>query len=117
MTRWLGSSILWIPLVVVALMGGVGVYAYQELEESTHAQLERELGTILRADVEALRLWVENQKAAVMIEAARADLVEPVLELKRLMRAADDLPTALRESAATRMIRERLATAFAMQRL
>lgn len=117
MARWLGSSILSIPLVVVALMGGVGIYSYRELERSTRAQLERELGTILRADVEALRLWVENQKAAVMTEAARADLVEPVLVLRRLTRTAADLPTALRESAATRMIRERLAPAFAMQRL
>lgn len=117
MARWVDSSILWIPLVVVALMGGVGLYAYQELARSTRAQLERELSTILEADVEALRIWVENEKAAVMTAAASTDLGAPVLELKELMRTARDVPAELSESAWTRQIRERLAPALEMHHL
>ncbi len=96
MARWLGSSFWWIPLVVVVLIGGVGVYAYRAIEHSTREQLERELGTILEADIQALHLWMENQKAVVRAEASRSDLAEPLLALHQLSRTARDVEGALR---------------------
>jgi hypothetical protein len=104
--RWLGSSISWLPLLVVVLMAGVGVYAYRAIESATRGQLERELSTILQADVAALHLWIDAQKAIVQASAVDAELIEAVLELRRLSREADDPATAMRTSETALMIRE-----------
>ncbi len=77
----------WIPLTFALLVGGVGAYAYRALEASTRAQLERELGSILQADLKALRIWVEGQKAIVRAEASRPLLLPAVLELRSLAAA------------------------------
>jgi hypothetical protein len=115
-TRWLGSSIWWIPLVVILLMGGVGIYAYRAIERSTRAQLTRELETILHADIEALRLWITSQKAVARAEAASADLVAATLELRRIAHSADDPRPALQNSNMARKVRELMAPAMRAHR-
>jgi hypothetical protein len=108
LARWLGTSFYWIPLVVVLLIGGVGAYAYRAIDRSTRAQLERELSTILQADVEALNLWIANQKAVVRAEAMSSDLQGPAVALRSLARLGDDVAGALRAAPEAAAVREHL---------
>ena len=87
-------------------MGGVGVYAYRAIAASTHAQLTRELTTILQADIEALRLWMGSQKALARGEAATADLLGPTQALREIVRSAEDLGSELLNAEAARAGRD-----------
>lgn len=50
------------PLVTAAAVAVAGFFIYQRIEVSLHRLLGDQLRTILSADVEALRLWVEQQR-------------------------------------------------------
>jgi hypothetical protein len=97
---WLRERLWSIPLVFAVLVGSVQIYAYRALEESTQLQLRRELETILSADVEALRLWVQGRKSITRAEARRLELLAPVVELAALARSAPEPRAALRDASA-----------------
>ena len=55
---------LWIwPLLLALVLGVVGVWVRNTVEDAMKAKLAAELKTILNADVEALRLWLKGQQS------------------------------------------------------
>src|SRR5262245_39536355 len=51
------------PIIVALLLGAVGWWVHESVEEAMREKLAGDLTTILNADVEALRVWTKDQKA------------------------------------------------------
>lgn len=77
------SKHLWVwPLLGALLLGGVGFWVRNRVEESTRAELGSRLQTLLKADIAALRLWFSEREADatsfssdMAIQAAIGELV------------------------------------------
>ena len=105
------SSMWWIPLWWCCSSEAVGIFAYRSIEDATRAQLTRELTAILEADVEALRIWLEGERALVAGAVHDPAIAQHTLELRELERTARDRRDALLASDAAAALHARLAPA------
>jgi hypothetical protein len=104
------ASLWWIPLVFGVLFAAVGIFSYRALERSTHGSLRQELETLLDADVEALRVWVDAHRNFVRAQASDSALQAPTSELLSAARSAPGDPgEALRSHPDHAAIREMVA--------
>ncbi len=109
MLRWFRSGLWWVPLLFAILMGSVGFYSYRVLERSTQAQLQRELHTILQADIEALKMWLDGRRAVTRAVASSSALRAPIEKLQALVRGSPNPAPALAAAPAADTIRQLVA--------
>jgi hypothetical protein len=76
--RW-----IW-PVIAVLGLGAVRWFSNQAIEGAMQKQLASQLDTILRADVESLRIWIKEQQVDAELIAAATPLVPAVPELTNL---------------------------------
>lgn len=69
------------PLVTAVVVAAVGFFIYQRIERNLHRLLQEQLQTILTAEVEALRLWRDQQVVTAQNAAREPDAREAILEL------------------------------------
>jgi hypothetical protein len=75
----------WIWLVIAVLgLGAVRWFSNQAIEGAMQKQLASQLDTILRADVESLRIWIKEQQVDAELIAAATPLLPAVQELTKL---------------------------------
>jgi hypothetical protein len=73
---------LWIlPLVGIVALLAAGLWVRSRIDESVRRQTISELTTVLRADVEALKLWMRLQEDNATIVAADHEIAESVRKL------------------------------------
>ena len=70
-----------LSLFVLALLTTLGLSGYLSVERESRAALASELQTILNAHVEALHIWIENEKSSVQAWADNGQVRETILEL------------------------------------
>ncbi len=81
-TRPILRRALWIgPIVGVLLLSGLGWWVHRSVEEAMSQELEGQLMTILKADVEALQVWTKDQEAIARSLARMPALQRPVEQL------------------------------------
>jgi tRNA A-37 threonylcarbamoyl transferase component Bud32 len=83
-------------LVLVALIAG-GIWSHYGIESAMRQILRDQLQTVLDADITALELWLEEQKADAEHWAEQPDVREQIQELVRLSRS-DLSPAATRQT-------------------
>jgi hypothetical protein len=106
--RFLRRQVWTWPLIAAAILGGAGWWVGYRVESSLRDQRINELTTVLKADVAAIRSWMNHQRDAAASAAADDQLRPLVQEL--LAAGADAAPSraALVESPAQAAIRARL---------
>jgi hypothetical protein len=86
-TRTLFTRRSWFPLILGALLLGlVGWLANRQIENAMRKQLTGELGTILNADLAALRTWIRQQE----VDAELLSEAGPVLAASRELLASEN---------------------------
>ena len=103
------QSRLWLLVIIAAaLLAGLSIWTHVSASGSLRKSLAGYLQAILKADVAALRSWLDNEKADVRAWAARAQVRENV---QTLIRIASDSPTPakpLQSSSALAALRKDL---------
>ncbi|REK17752.1 MAG: serine/threonine protein kinase [Planctomycetota bacterium] len=83
-----GYRYLWIaPVVAILALVIAGLWVRSHIETAVSEQTEAELTTLLRADVEALQLWMQLQQDNAKIIAGDANVRRLVMQLAKM---ADD---------------------------
>ncbi|MEK6233295.1 MAG: serine/threonine protein kinase, partial [Planctomycetales bacterium] len=99
----------WLPtLLVAAGFTLAGVWAYWSLENSLRSSLKVQLETLLEADVEALKIWLETQQETVRRSANEEEVKRLAAELIQLAQDDQADSAALRDSDALRRLRAEL---------
>jgi hypothetical protein len=102
LNRW-----LWIwPLIAAALLAFIGFWARWKVDEAIRVQLQAELETLLKADVEGLKIWLQTQQSNAISAARSADIVRICGELI----AVADQPGDVARNLATTPISQQLET-------
>src|SRR5205814_2119894 len=65
-----------IPAGIAVLIAGAGLFGYQRIRASFRQALRSELQTLLDADKEALRIWIDSQCRTAEMLAARPAVAE-----------------------------------------
>ena len=102
-----------VPLVTLAMIGGVGWWALATLERTKRAELRNALETTLAANVTAMSLWFADQEAMANLLAHDPQVRAAAAELAgRRGPSGEDLPpAALRSSPAAARLRAALGPA------
>ncbi len=89
---WQLKKALWqrswfVPIVIAVVVGGVGWWAQSTVEGAVKRQVGENLATLLDAEVAALTLWLDTEKAETEKRALDPDIRGPIVDVLRL--AAD----------------------------
>ncbi len=76
-----------VPVVIAVVVGGVGWWAQSTVEGAVKRQVGENLATLLDAEVAALTLWLDIEKAEAEKRALDPDIRGPIVDVLRL--AAD----------------------------
>ena len=76
-----------VPVVIAMVVGGVGWWAQSTVEGAVKRQVGENLATLLGAEVAALTLWLDIEKAEAEKRALDPDIRGPIVDVLRL--AAD----------------------------
>ncbi len=76
-----------VPVVIAVVVGGVGWWAQSTVEGAVKRQVGENLATLLDAEVAALTLWLDTEKAEAEKRALDPDIRGPIVDVLRL--AAD----------------------------
>jgi tRNA A-37 threonylcarbamoyl transferase component Bud32 len=99
----------WIwPLIAAALLGSAGWWVDQSVENAMRQQRINELTTILEADVAALRVWMDHQRATAELIADDEQLRPMVQELCAIEEGNPQSARLLVHAPAQTAIRSRL---------
>src|SRR6185295_9799327 len=79
-----------IPVIVLALVAGVGWITHWTVEHAMKEDMSGDLETILKADASAMRLWVADQRLASEQIALDEEIHALCLELLRQSMTVDD---------------------------
>jgi len=90
------------PLLATLVVAAIGAWAYRALEDSLQTHVREELQTILDADVEGLRIWMDLHLAAAKRLASDPRIRALALQLRALEREGKPL----KDSAAQITLRE-----------
>jgi eukaryotic-like serine/threonine-protein kinase len=113
---WL-SKYLWVwPLLGALLLGGVGFWVRNRVEESTREELNSRLETVLKADIAALRLWFSEREADTMSFAADVSIQAAIAELAALAQETDTSSNALLRAQGARLLQSNLRPLLGSQR-
>jgi hypothetical protein len=95
-TRTLFKRQLWVwPIIAAVILGVLAWFTNRSIEGAMHQQMAAQLGTILNADIEAVRIWIKEQEVDAELMAAAG----PVLSCAReLVALADGTEAALLQS-------------------
>ncbi len=83
----LGQRSWFVPIVIAVVVGGVGWWAQSTVEGAVKRQVGENLATLLGAEVAALTLWLDIEKAEAEKRALDPDIRGPIVDVLRL--AAD----------------------------
>jgi tRNA A-37 threonylcarbamoyl transferase component Bud32 len=76
---------LWVwPVVGAVIISLVGIWVRDRVDETTRAELASRLQTLLNADIAALRLWLNEQKADAKSFAADVRIREAIIQLAEM---------------------------------
>jgi hypothetical protein len=95
-----------LPLLFAVALGAVGWNTQRALESAMKEQLTSKLETIRDAEVAAIRLWAEENKAVARAHVENPVVRELILELLRVARGARDPGKALATSPALAELQE-----------
>lgn len=99
---------LWIwPIFALVLLVFLGTWVRGQIERPIKEQLRSELTTILKADVAALRLWLEQQQDNVKSFAADSVIRDSALALLEVARNEPAADGALLDAPAQKSLRAR----------
>ncbi len=70
-----------VPLIMAALVAGVGFWAHRQVRHSVEQELRQDLQSTLEANVAALEIWMVNQKRVALALAEEPRLKTVALEL------------------------------------
>jgi len=88
---------IWIwPLVAAAMLAVAGVTIRRNVESASQAEMQAGLLATLNSNVEALKIWLENEQAQVITMANEIEVRRLATELRRLAAGPD--ATALVQS-------------------
>jgi serine/threonine protein kinase len=107
--RFLRRQIWTWPLVAAAILGVAAWWVSHSVEVAMREQRIHTLNTVLQADVAALRIWMDNQRAAAELVAADERLRPMVQALSALAGEFDGARTRLVRAEALDAIRSTLA--------
>jgi hypothetical protein len=96
------------PLLATLVVAAIGAWAYHALEDSLQTHVREELQTILDADVEALKIWMDFHLGT----AKRLAADPQIRDLASQLRAREREGRPLVGSAALADLRERVAAAL-----
>jgi hypothetical protein len=96
------------PIIAAVLLGGLGWWVNHCVEHSLREQRATDLNVMVDASVNALRVWMGEQKINVQLVAADAQLRPPVTELLRIAGATPKSERSLVQANAQQALRDRL---------
>ncbi|HEY3964404.1 MAG TPA: serine/threonine protein kinase [Planctomycetaceae bacterium] len=103
---------LWIwPLVAAGLLAVIGFWMRSKVDQAIQVQLRTELKTLLEADVEGLKIWLDTQKSNAVNAARSADVVRLSSELFAVAEQPGDIVSNLSVAPATKQLAAELAPA------
>jgi eukaryotic-like serine/threonine-protein kinase len=105
---------LWIwPILAALLLGGIGFFVRNSIENSLKADLRSELQTILAADVKALELWMRSQETVAVSVAGGADVARCSERLVALAARPETKPLDLLQAPELEQLRAELEPVLA----
>ena len=120
-SRWLGGSAalqatgrflrgqLWAwPIIAAILFGGAGWWVHRAVDNAMRDQRAVDLNTMVDASVNAVRVWLGEQKTNVLLFAEDAELAPLVAELLPLGDGTDAAEQRLVQAPAQKTLRARL---------
>ncbi|MEX0679368.1 MAG: protein kinase, partial [Pirellulales bacterium] len=104
-TRGFVRRNLWVaPVAAIVALVFAATWVRARIETAIQDQKKSELETLLRADVEALTLWLRLQQDNATVMAGDADIRRPVIELAEYAAAGGATSGQLREAPATKTL-------------
>jgi hypothetical protein len=101
---------LWVwPIIAAALLGGAGWWVNRSVEDAMRQQRVTNLNTILKASVDAIRVWMGQQRINVQLFTEDEQLRPMVRELLSLEDPAPGSQRRLVQAQAQADLRSRLA--------
>jgi eukaryotic-like serine/threonine-protein kinase len=86
---WMRAAV--VPVLAGLVVAGVGTWAHRNVEATVRGRLTEDLQTLLKADVAALELWLDSQRATAAGAAADQAVRRPI---QRIAARARDGATA-----------------------
>ena len=102
--RRLGWMWRLMPVLVLAVLIPFGWLLYTTVEDGLRTQVESQLESVLRADVAALRIWMDDKKTTAGLIAAQEPVKVPAMTLVEQGAAPDASPASLRGSPSQRQL-------------
>src|SRR5262245_3141206 len=97
---------LWVwPLVAAGLLAMIGSWVRWRADEAVRVQLE----TLLNADIEGLKIWLETQKSNAVSAARSDDVVRTCSELIAVAEQPGDVARNLALAPASQQLADELA--------
>ena len=110
------SKRLWVlPLAGALVIGLVGFWVRNRVEETTRAELASRLQTVLNADITALRLWFTEREYDAKSFASDISVRAAIEELAALAKDPDAPAAALADSAPAETLQMQLEQLLAAQ--
>jgi hypothetical protein len=99
------SRHLWVwPILGAVVLGIIGYWVKDRLEQSTREELGSRLETLLKADVAALRIWFSEKEADANSFASDVRIREAIVGLAEMSRSSNAAAPELAESEAARTL-------------
>ncbi len=92
------SPTLFLYCFTLLLLAGIGWFGYQNVLKELKQNLGTQLETTLSANVESLKIWIEDKKTDAEILAAQPEIREKILSLVALSKTNDMPAEALKQT-------------------
>ncbi len=107
-SRFLRQQLWAWPVISIILLGGIGWWVNQSIENAMREQRVADLTAMVDASVSALEIWMDEQRINALLFAADDRLREPVKELLQLSDGKDEAERNLVQAEAQDNLRRRL---------
>ena len=107
-SRFLRQQLWAWPVISIVLLGGIGWWVNQSIENALREQRIADLTAMVDASVSALEIWMDEQRINALLFAADDRLREPVKELLRLSDGTNEAERNLVQAEAQDNLRRRL---------
>jgi two-component system, LuxR family, sensor kinase FixL len=98
-------------IVTILLLAAIGWLGLTTVEKEMKRNLAAQLQTTLAANVEALKIWIEDQKVDAQVLASQPEILKKILSLIELSKNEDLQPEYLQKTQELIWLREHLGAA------
>jgi two-component system sensor kinase FixL len=100
-----------LSIFTIFILAAIGLFGFSAVENEMKRNLAAQLQTTLSANVEALKIWIEDKRLDAQVLASQPEIREKILSLIDLVKNEDLKPEFLQETQELIWLKEHLGAA------